>query len=74
MKPPPVKGLRGAYPHFLHSAQSRRLNSNLFSWHTAICEAMSRTNMRFITPKKVEQQDLQAFPCLLQETVAVSQN
>jgi len=33
----------------------------------AICEAMSRPNMRFVTPKTVEQQDLQALHRVLQE-------
>ena len=36
----------------------------------AICEAMSRPNMRFVTPKSVEQQDIQAMHRIREELVA----
>ncbi len=36
----------------------------------AICEAMSRPNMRFVTPKTVEQQDVQAMHRVREELVA----
>jgi len=36
----------------------------------AICEAMSRPNMRFVTPKSVEQQDAQAMHRIREELVA----
>ncbi|GAB2589273.1 IS110 family RNA-guided transposase [Nitrincola alkalisediminis] len=36
----------------------------------AICEAMSRPNMRFVTPKSVEQQDIQAMHRVREELIA----
>ena len=36
----------------------------------AICEAMSRPNMRFVSPKSVEQQDIQAMHRIREELVA----